>query len=45
MLNPIILSAIFPILTWCLMGETMFTIKRMLSIALAMSILAVQYYL
>ena len=36
---------VFPVLTWYLMGETMFTLKTMLSIALAMSILAVQYYL
>jgi len=36
---------IFPILTWYFMGETMFTLKTTISIVLAFSILAVQYYL
>ena len=36
---------IFPILTWYFMEESMFTLKTMLSISLALSILAVQYYL
>jgi hypothetical protein len=36
---------IFPVLTWYFMGETMFTLKTTISIVLAFSILAVQYYL
>lgn len=36
---------IFPLLTWYFMGETIFTLKTMICIALSLSILAVQYYL
>lgn len=36
---------IFPVLTWYFMGESMFTLKTVISTILAVSILAVQYYL
>jgi hypothetical protein len=36
---------IFPILTWYFMQESMFTLKTIISMLLAWSILAVQYYL
>ena len=36
---------VFPVLTWYLLDESMFTLKTMLSISLAWAILIVQFYL
>lgn len=36
---------VFPILTWWFLGESMFTIKTMLCVALSFLIIAIQIYL
>lgn len=35
---------VFPVLTWMILGETMFTIKTMVCILLSLLILAIQIY-
>jgi len=36
---------VFPVLTWALLGESMFTLKTMLSIFLSILIITIQVYL
>ena len=36
---------VFPILTWWLLGESMFTFKTMLCVALSFTIVAIQVYM
>jgi len=35
---------VFPILTWCLLGETMFTAKTMICLSLAILIILIQIF-